>query len=68
MEYHGSTQAEAFETIKEKLRENTARVLDEAGRRGILPREAAINLAVDRIRKAVTVRRWSLFSWAPQFL
>ena len=67
MEYHGSTQAAALETIGEKLRENTELVLRDAENRGILPREAAINVAVSRIKKAMEIRRWSLFSSAPGF-
>jgi glutamate dehydrogenase (NAD(P)+) len=68
MEYRGSSQAAAFETIEEKLRRNTAQVLEEAERKQILPRDAALELATERVKKAMGYRRWSLFSSAPGFV
>jgi glutamate dehydrogenase (NAD(P)+) len=62
MEYQRASQATAFEAIEEKLRRNTAHVLEGANRKGILPRAAAIELAVQRVNKAMSVRRWALFS------
>jgi glutamate dehydrogenase (NAD(P)+) len=61
MEYQRASQATAFEAIQEKLRRNTGRVLEDANRKGILPRAAAIELAVQRVKKAMSVRRWALF-------
>lgn len=61
VEYAGGTRTQAFETIEEKLRENTARVLSASRDRGILPREAAVTLATERVRAAMSHRRWQLF-------
>lgn len=61
MEYAGATQAAAFAAIEEKVSYNTRLVLEEAKRRQILPREAALDLAVTRVKKAMTTRRWGLF-------
>lgn len=60
MEYHGATQASAFEVIAAKLRENTQAVLAGA-KGGVLPREAALRLAEARLRKAMALRRFSVF-------
>ena len=68
MEYQGAGQAAAFQMIKEKLRQNTRQVLEEAANRKIQPREAAIEIAMQRVRKAMGFRRWSLFSSAPGFV
>jgi glutamate dehydrogenase (NAD(P)+) len=61
MEYEGASEKAALETIEEKLRRNTERVLAEARRRQILPRTAATELAVQRVKRAMTMRRWSVF-------
>lgn len=61
MEYRGSTQAAVFTAIEEKIRANTARVLDFAKAQKIPPREAALRLAQDRVGKAMEYRRWSVF-------
>lgn len=61
MEYHGSTQTEAFRTIAEKIRDNTQQVLVEAIQDGILPRQAAINLATRRVKRAMSFKRWGIF-------
>jgi glutamate dehydrogenase (NAD(P)+) len=60
MEYHGATQAQAFDAIQEKLQTNTRHVLEEAKQRQLLPREAAVNLAVQRVREAMGYRRWGI--------
>ena len=61
VEFHGGSQAQAFATIEEKIRENTAAVLEQASRRGVLPRRAAVDLAVERVKRAMGYRRWSVF-------
>jgi glutamate dehydrogenase (NAD(P)+) len=61
VEYAGGTRTQALETIEEKLRENTGRVLSTSRDRGILPREAAEALATERVRAAMSRRRWGLF-------
>lgn len=61
MEYQGATQAEVFRTIAEKVSQNTRLVLDESKTKKILPREAAVSLAVQRVKKAMSWKRWSIF-------
>ena len=61
MEYQGATEATAMQTIEEKLRNNVQHVLEITEREGCLPREAAVNMAMHRIKKAMQLRRWSLF-------
>lgn len=60
MEYRGASQVQAFVVIEEKLRANTKQVLDDATKRKILPREAALALATARVKKAMGWRRWSI--------
>jgi glutamate dehydrogenase (NAD(P)+) len=67
MEYHGSTQSAALQSIEEKLRRNTEQVLETARHKKILPRQAAMAMAEERVRKAMGFRRWSLFSSAPDY-
>ncbi len=61
MEYHGASQTAALETIEEKIVDNTQHVLEEALREKIQPREAAIRLATRRVRKAMELKRWTIF-------
>ncbi len=61
MEYRGASQDEVFTAIKEKLRHNTRLVLDEAKAKNILPRQAALNFAGQRVKKAMSYKRWSIF-------
>ena len=61
MEYHGSSETAAFQTIAEKVRRNTAQVLETSKNSDILPREAAVKLARCRVEKAMSFRRWNLF-------
>ncbi|MCK4586228.1 MAG: Glu/Leu/Phe/Val dehydrogenase, partial [Gammaproteobacteria bacterium] len=68
MEYQGANQASAFAAIEEKLRRNTQMVLATSKSQGILPRQAAMDLALQRVKKAMSFRRWSLFSSAPGFV
>jgi len=68
MEYHGATESAALEAIEEKLRRNTEIVLATARDRHLLPREAAHDMALDRIRTAMGYRRYSLFSSSEHFL
>ena len=67
MEYQGATQAAAMQTIEEKLRRNTQQVMETAKSKLILPRQAAIEMAGQRVRKAMGYRRFSLFSTAPDY-
>ena len=68
MEFHGAGEGAAMQSIEEKLRRNTRLVLEDAARRSILPRDAATELALDRVIKAMSFRRYSLFSSAPGFV
>jgi glutamate dehydrogenase (NAD(P)+) len=61
MEYRGASQAQVFDTIEEIVRHNTGLVLEESKTKKILPRDAALNLAVQRVKKAMSYRRWSIF-------
>jgi glutamate dehydrogenase/leucine dehydrogenase len=53
VEYHGGTQTQVLQTIEEKIRANTEEVLANAKRNGSLPRQAAVELAETRVRKAM---------------
>jgi glutamate dehydrogenase (NAD(P)+) len=61
MEYRGATKSQVFETIEEIVRHNTRLVLEEAKTKKILPRDAALNLAMQRVKRAMATRRWSIF-------
>lgn len=54
-------QSEVFEVIEAKVRHNTQAVLDESRTRNIMPREAAMHLAVARVEKAMSFKRWSIY-------
>lgn len=57
VEYHGGTKTQAFNEIKEKMRENTKAVLQKAKDEHLTPRKAAITLAKSRVREAMSYRR-----------
>jgi glutamate dehydrogenase (NAD(P)+) len=61
LEYRGATQSAAFAAIAEKVGANTEAVLAAARAKGIPPREAALELAVERVKKAMSLRRFSMF-------
>jgi glutamate dehydrogenase (NAD(P)+) len=61
MEYAGASESDAFDTIAEKLRRNTEEVLEQVARQGTLPRDAAMEMAVTRVKKAMGFRRWTIF-------
>lgn len=61
MEYQGATQAAAFAAIAEKVGANTEAVLAAAKAKDMLPREAALNLAVQRLKRAMNCRRFRIF-------
>jgi glutamate dehydrogenase (NAD(P)+) len=68
MEYHGATARAVSQAIEEKIRRNTEKVLEISRKENILPRQAATELASERVKKAMSFRRWSLFSSAPNFI
>jgi len=57
VEYHGGTKSSAFEAIREKISGNTRAVLQRSIEAGVLPRQAAVELATERVRKAMKLRR-----------
>jgi glutamate dehydrogenase (NAD(P)+) len=61
MEYRGASQSTVFEVIKEKVRRNTRLVLEESKIKKILPRDAALGIALQRVKKAMAFKRWSIF-------
>lgn len=68
MEYHGATESFAMQTIEEKLRRNTEIVLQAANENQILPRDAAQEMALKRVKRAMSFRRWSSFSSSLNYL
>ncbi len=58
VEIRGGTAADAFRSIEEKIRANTAEVLLAAKQGAILPRQAAVAMAERRVRTAMSCRRW----------
>ncbi len=61
MEYQGACQTAVFQAIAEKVCRNTRLVLDESKTKKILPREAAMTLALQRVKRAMAWKRWSIF-------
>jgi glutamate dehydrogenase (NAD(P)+) len=60
MEYAGATQRAAFDAIAEKIRANTDAVLGAVRRDRVPPRIAAVNLATERVRAAMKMRRFNI--------
>lgn len=67
VEYAGGSAAKVFEIIDEKIRGNTAELLERMKHERILPREAAVEMARERIEDAMKYQRFSS-AWAPQRL
>ena len=59
VEYAGGGQRQAFDTIEEKIRENTRAVLEASRDDKVAPREAANALARERVEAAMALRRWA---------
>ena len=57
VEYHGGTESQALQIIQEKIYANTEEVLANAKKTGSLPRQAAVELAEARIKKAMTYQK-----------
>jgi glutamate dehydrogenase (NAD(P)+) len=60
MEYAGAPQSAVFQSIEEKIRTNVESVLGVAVERQISPRQAAVQLATERVREAMTSRRFHI--------
>ncbi len=56
-EYMGRTMENMFETVREKITRNTLLVLERSEKKGTLPRKAAMDIAVERVRKAMEKRK-----------
>jgi len=61
MEYQGSSETAAFQAIEEKVRRNTLAVLEMVETQPISPRDAAQQLARQRLERAMSSRRWRVF-------
>jgi len=59
VEYHGGTEAAAFEQIAQKVKQNAEAVLSRSRREGTEPRRAAVELARERVRVAMAFHRKS---------
>ncbi len=57
VEYRGGTKSGAFAEIEEKIKENTYVVLKKARDQNLTPRDAALQLAKERVREAMSYRR-----------
>jgi glutamate dehydrogenase (NAD(P)+) len=56
-EHRGAGHAEAFAEIEEKIRDTTAEMMDRARDRMLAPREAASQMAQERLGRALALRR-----------
>lgn len=56
MEYAGKSAPEAFANIDDRIRSNTRQILEHSAARNILPRDAAITLAMERVHRAMVYR------------
>jgi glutamate dehydrogenase/leucine dehydrogenase len=59
VEYAGGTKAQAFQAIDERIRANTAQVLERSAATGQPPRLAAVELAASRVRQMMRYRRFA---------
>ncbi len=60
-ELQGATEGVAMAAVEERIRANTAAVLDRAQAGGNTPRQAAEALALERVRSAMQTRRWGVY-------
>ncbi len=51
IEYIGGGEKKMFELVENKIKENTKRVLELSKKKNIMPRDAAMEIAVARVRK-----------------
>ncbi len=61
MEYHGRSQEDAMVRIEKTLRKNTVHILERSEQEKIMPREAAVAYAKDRLLRIMATKRWSIF-------
>ena len=65
VEYAGGNEGTVFPIIEEKIRRNTAEVLERMKHERILPREAAVQMARERLAEAMKFRRFTS-GWSVQ--
>ncbi len=58
VEFHGGSEQSAFSAISEKISRNTTEVLRSATAQNVTPRAAANRIAAERVRAAMSLRRW----------
>ncbi|MFH1445456.1 MAG: Glu/Leu/Phe/Val dehydrogenase [Nanoarchaeota archaeon] len=51
VEYIGGSEKKMFEMVEDKIRKNTKLVLDRAKKKNIKPRDAAMEIAIERVKK-----------------
>lgn len=59
MEYQGACEAAVLQAITEKVSTNTRTVLERSRDQQMTPREAAQELACNKVVKAMSYPRWS---------
>ncbi len=59
VEYGGGTQGQVFPIIDEKIRGNTAEMLERMVRGDVLPRNAAVAMARERVEAAMKYQRFN---------
>lgn len=58
VEYHGGTENQAISVVGDKIARNVRTVLERAQAASIIPREAAAELAHERVEQAMSIRRF----------
>ena len=61
IEFRGAIPNQVLDVIEEKVRWNTKLVLEESRTKNIMPRDAAMHLALERLEKAMSFKRWSIY-------
>ena len=61
MEHAGACESAVFPVIEEKVTSNTRHVIEASMSKGMLLRAAAEEMAVERIKKGMSYKRWSVF-------
>ena len=56
VEYHQGSEATAMQTIEDRIRANVNAVLARSRSEGELPRQAALAIATERVKKAMSWR------------
>lgn len=61
MEYRGASEVAAFDAIAEKIHRNIDEMITRLKDGDVTPREAAFQMAEERVRNAMNTRRWSTY-------